>query len=187
MEFGNFVFYGRCVWEGSGAECLPTSMVAFVWWWSPNGVRQLCILRRLCGRVRWQSVVPTSMVDLAWWWSPHGVRQLCVLRKVFGGQDASPLVSRGFSCSTKKYWESSCRDFKIHELPNVRSACSVAASYKPPMLVTRVRLPACAYFPCACCFRGVILVSTPRITTAVDHESQQATGPKVNVTRKQAS
>ena len=25
-----------------------------------------------------------------------------------------------------------------------RSACSVAASYKPPMLVTRVRLPACA-------------------------------------------
>ena len=144
MEFGNFVFYGRCVWEGSGAECLPTSMVAFVWWWSPNGVRQLCILRRLCGRVRWQSVVPTSMVDLAWWWSPHGVRQLCVLRKVFGGQDASPLVSRGFSCSTKKYWESSCRDFKIHELPNVRSACSVAASYKPPMLVTRVRLPACA-------------------------------------------
>ena len=24
------------------------------------------------------------------------------------------------------------------------SACSVAASYKPPMLVTRVRLPACA-------------------------------------------
>ena len=26
------------------------------------------------------------------------------------------------------------------------SACSVAASYKPPMLVTRVRLPACACF-----------------------------------------
>jgi hypothetical protein len=25
------------------------------------------------------------------------------------------------------------------------SARSVAASYKPPMLVTRVRLPACAY------------------------------------------
>ena len=25
-----------------------------------------------------------------------------------------------------------------------QSACSVAASYKPPMLVTRVRLPACA-------------------------------------------
>ena len=28
-----------------------------------------------------------------------------------------------------------------------RSACSVAASYKPPMLVTRVRLPACAVLP----------------------------------------
>jgi hypothetical protein len=26
----------------------------------------------------------------------------------------------------------------------VTGACSVAASYKPPMLVTRVRLPACA-------------------------------------------
>ena len=26
------------------------------------------------------------------------------------------------------------------------SACSVAVSYKPPMLVTRVRLPACAFF-----------------------------------------
>ena len=26
------------------------------------------------------------------------------------------------------------------------STCSVAASYKPPMLVTRVRLPACAVF-----------------------------------------
>ena len=25
-------------------------------------------------------------------------------------------------------------------------ACSVTVSYKPPMLVTRVRLPACAYF-----------------------------------------
>ena len=35
-------------------------------------------------------------------------------------------------------------------------ACSVAASYKPPMLVTRVRLPACAFsnialLKCACC------------------------------------
>ena len=28
------------------------------------------------------------------------------------------------------------------------SARSVAASYKPPMLVTRVRLPACALDPC---------------------------------------
>ena len=28
---------------------------------------------------------------------------------------------------------------------NHQGACSVAASYKPPMLVTRVRLPACAY------------------------------------------
>ena len=30
---------------------------------------------------------------------------------------------------------------QLHAVP---SACSVAASYKPPMLVTRVRLPACA-------------------------------------------
>ena len=29
---------------------------------------------------------------------------------------------------------------------NHQGACSVAASYKPPMLVTRVRLPACASF-----------------------------------------
>ena len=28
--------------------------------------------------------------------------------------------------------------------PTGMSTCSVAASYKPPMLVTRVRLPACA-------------------------------------------
>ena len=34
----------------------------------------------------------------------------------------------------------------FYRFPNVRSACSVAASYKPPMLVTRVRLPACADF-----------------------------------------
>ena len=27
-----------------------------------------------------------------------------------------------------------------------KGACSVAVSYKPPMLVTRVRLPACALF-----------------------------------------
>ena len=27
---------------------------------------------------------------------------------------------------------------------DVQSACSVAVSYKPPMLVTRARLPACA-------------------------------------------
>ena len=34
---------------------------------------------------------------------------------------------------------------------NHQGACtsSVAASYKAPMLVTRVRLPACAYFSCA--------------------------------------
>ena len=30
------------------------------------------------------------------------------------------------------------------------SACSVAVSYKPPMLVTRARLPACAYFFAGC-------------------------------------
>ena len=31
---------------------------------------------------------------------------------------------------------------------SIRSARSVAASYKPPMLVTRARLPACALFLC---------------------------------------
>ena len=37
---------------------------------------------------------------------------------------------------------------------NGMSTCSVAASYKPPMLVTRARLPACAVFwpYCRCCF-----------------------------------
>ena len=60
---------------------------------------------------------------------------------------------------------------------NHQGACSVAASYKPPMLVTRVRLPACAYFPCACCSCGVVLVLIPRITAAVDHESQHALDP----------
>ena len=30
------------------------------------------------------------------------------------------------------------------------SACSVAVSYKPPMLVNWVRLPACAYFFAGC-------------------------------------
>ena len=31
------------------------------------------------------------------------------------------------------------------EPSHATGACSVAASYKPPMLVTRVRLPACAF------------------------------------------
>ena len=31
---------------------------------------------------------------------------------------------------------------------SIRGACSVAASYKAPMLVTRVRLPACAFADC---------------------------------------
>ena len=31
---------------------------------------------------------------------------------------------------------------------DVQSACSVAVSYKPPMLVTRARLPACATSGC---------------------------------------
>ena len=35
---------------------------------------------------------------------------------------------------------------------DVQSACSVAVSYKPPMLVTRARLPACAAKPaCGSC------------------------------------
>ena len=32
------------------------------------------------------------------------------------------------------------------EPSHATGACSVAASYKPPMLVTRVQLPACALF-----------------------------------------
>ena len=36
----------------------------------------------------------------------------------------------------------------LHHVKCSRSACSVAVSYKPPMLVTRVRLPACAYLMC---------------------------------------
>ena len=40
-----------------------------------------------------------------------------------------------------------------HAIRTAQSACSVAASYKPPMLVTRVRLPACAY--CFCCARSL--------------------------------
>ena len=42
----------------------------------------------------------------------------------------------------------------LHRLDDAAciSACSVAASYKPPMLVTRVRLPACAHFPTQAAF-----------------------------------
>ena len=36
-------------------------------------------------------------------------------------------------------------DLQHHNFLKQLSACSVTASYKPPMLVTRVRLPACAY------------------------------------------
>ena len=38
-----------------------------------------------------------------------------------------------------------CSLLFFHSYTN--GACSVAASYKLPMLVTRVRLPACAYYP----------------------------------------
>ena len=43
------------------------------------------------------------------------------------------------------------------------SACSVAVSYKPPMLVTRVRLPACAFFRkrCRVCDANVCHVVLP--------------------------
>ena len=72
--------------------------------------------------------------------------------------------------------DASCLE-NITSADKVTGARSVAASYKPPMLVTRVRLPACAYFPCACCSCGVVLVLIPRITAAVDHESQHALDP----------
>ena len=40
---------------------------------------------------------------------------------------------------------------KSHQSRRCHGARSVAVSYKPPMLVTRVRLPACAFFfHCAC-------------------------------------
>ena len=43
-----------------------------------------------------------------------------------------------------------CGGFKtLHKVTSCllhHSACSVAASFKPPMLVTRVRLPACAFY-----------------------------------------
>ena len=34
----------------------------------------------------------------------------------------------------------------VGNVADFHRACSVTASYKPPMLVTRVRLPACADF-----------------------------------------
>ena len=45
------------------------------------------------------------------------------------------------------YWGST---FQRRPLRHCICACSVAASYKPPMLVTRVRLPACAEFAPSC-------------------------------------
>ena len=140
------------------------------WWLAwPANIGNL-VLYGGCVWVGWGAeCLPTWMFVLAGWWLANGFRQPCVSRK--------GSLPRGIRCSTKKYWASCCKDFKIHDLPNDRSACSVAASYKPPMLVTRVRLPACAYFPCACCSCGVVLVLIPRITAAVDHESQHALDP----------
>ena len=51
-------------------------------------------------------------------------------------------------------------------------ACSVAVSYKPPMLVTRVRLPACAFSsgrdtlccPIKCEYSNVLALFGPRLT-----------------------
>ena len=50
-----------------------------------------------------------------------------------------------------------------------RSACSVTASYKPPMLVTRVRLPACAVVAGSCRF-GVGLVPCAALVSALVFE-----------------
>ena len=53
------------------------------------------------------------------------------------------------------------------------SARSVAAPYTPPMLATRVRLPACAF--CGLC--GCVLVLRARVSDAVATPSQFARRP----------
>ena len=47
-----------------------------------------------------------------------------------------------------------CNDYSSGKLVST-GACSVAASYKPPMLVTRVQLPACASFVFACNYLSI--------------------------------
>ena len=60
-------------------------------------------------------------------------------------------------------------------------ACSVAVSYKPPMLVTRVRLPACAFSlrcdtlccPITCEYSNVLALFGPRLTLGFRGESHK--------------
>ena len=66
------------------------------------------------------------------------------MRKALG---SNPSVST-FNISSARLW---CRPpplrtsgINVCDVRGVSSACSVAVSYKPPMLVTRVRLSACA-------------------------------------------
>ncbi len=59
--------------------------------------------------------------------------------------DFGPLISSAQEVLARNphtYWGSTCQR---RPLRRGTCACSVAASYKPPMLVTRVRLPACAF------------------------------------------
>ena len=54
-----------------------------------------------------------------------------------------------------------CSRYQAQVSARSKSACGVAASYKPPMLVTRVRLPACAVFlPCAQSFFSSLQLCT---------------------------
>ena len=52
-----------------------------------------------------------------------------------------------------------------------KSACSVAVSYKPPMLVTRVRIPACAFLNLTRCssHKSAAIVRSARISHANEH------------------
>ena len=65
-----------------------------------------------------------------------------------------PPPSRGRSAGERQRYKATLSSNKSHHgllranvtwLSSITSARSVAASYKPPMLVTRVRLPACAF------------------------------------------
>ena len=64
----------------------------------------------------------------------HAASQLCSLRNNNTAFAEAQTRSGFFPLSR----------FLLHNLERSRSACSVAVSYKPPMLVTRVRIPACA-------------------------------------------
>ncbi len=63
------------------------------------------------------------------------------------------ILLSAWACSLFQH----CLAFNSDSQPTSRSARSVAASYKPPMLVTRVRLPACAAFMQAGCGKAGVM------------------------------